>query len=128
MHIVQRIPTSGLVFCTQRVTELSAFINLKTINPPNLYLLYPLTEKLFLASILPTVDSINNAYLERAHKGFVNTHHCTCVIKLATVVWGRKQCYQLPFGKKFIAIFYHLKVEEKRLTLSSTLTSIPKLG
>lgn len=56
-----------------------------------------------------SVSSIfKSPYLEGAHEGLINTHHCPCIVKLATVVWSRKQCHQLPFGKKFISIFYHL--------------------
>lgn len=51
---------------------------------------------------------LNSLYLEGAHKSLVNTHHCACIIKLPTVVRGRKEGHQLPFGKKLIAVFYHL--------------------
>lgn len=46
--------------------------------------------------------------LEGAHEGLVHTHHGTSIVKLATVVGGREECHQLPFGKELVAIFYNL--------------------
>lgn len=52
---------------------------------------------------------LNNwLYLERAHEGFIHTHHAACVIKLPAVVWSREECDQLAFGKKLISILHNL--------------------
>lgn len=48
-------------------------------------------------------------YLERAHKGFINAHHATCIVKLPTVVWSREKCDQLAFGKELISILHNLR-------------------
>lgn len=58
-------------------------------------------------------------YLEGAHEGFVDTHHATCVIKLPAVVWGRKQCDQLAFGKELISILHNL-LERHEILLTPT--------
>lgn len=46
--------------------------------------------------------------LKRAQERFVDTHHCTCIVKFPTVIWCRKQCNQLSFCKEFVSIFNDL--------------------
>ena len=47
-------------------------------------------------------------YLERTHQRVVYAHDGRGIVKLATVVWRRKYCHELPFCEKFIPILHHL--------------------
>ena len=47
-------------------------------------------------------------YLEGAHECLVHRHHAPGVIKLSTVVGGREQGDQLPFGEKLVTVFDNL--------------------
>ena len=59
-------------------------------------------------------------YLEGAHERLIHTHHGTSVVKLPTIVWGRKQSHQLPFSKELITILHHLK-QQTIVTIHSLL-------
>lgn len=43
-------------------------------------------------------------YLERAQQALIDTHHRTCIVKLATVVWCTEQGDELSFTKELVAI------------------------
>jgi len=49
------------------------------------------------------------SYLKGAHKGLVNTHHASCIVKLPAVVGGREQRDQLSLGKELITVFNNLE-------------------
>eukprot|EP00804_Cyclotella_cryptica_P010309 CCRYP_012225-RA/>CCRYP_012225-RA protein AED:0.31 eAED:0.58 QI:0/0/0/1/0/0/2/0/519 len=55
---------------------------------------------------LPLFSRLQN--LKTAHKCVINTHHCPRVIKLAAIVWRRKQRYQLPPCEELVAILHNL--------------------
>ena len=57
-------------------------------------------ELLFLLSWLEN--------LEAAHKSIINGHHCSCIVKLSTVVRGTEQGHELPLGKELVAVLHHL--------------------
>ena len=59
-------------------------------------------------------------YLEGAHERLIHTHHGTSIVKLPTIVWGRKQSHQLPFSKELITILHHLK-QQTIVTIHSLL-------
>ena len=48
-------------------------------------------------------------YLEGAHQCLVHRHHPPGVIKLSTVVGGREQRDELPFGEKLVTVFDNLE-------------------
>jgi len=45
---------------------------------------------------------------EAAHQGFIDGHHGSSVVELATVVRRAEECDELPLSKEFITIFYNL--------------------
>lgn len=48
------------------------------------------------------------AYLERTQQTLVNTHHCTSIVELSTVVWRREQRNQLSFGEELVSVLDNL--------------------
>jgi len=62
--------------------------------------------------------------LEGTHERLINTHHCSSVVKLSTVVRSREQCHQLTLGKELIAILYHLSITQTTHTLTLNHLSI----
>lgn len=46
--------------------------------------------------------------LKGTEERLVDAHHCASVIKLATVVWCRKECDELAFGKELVPVFNDL--------------------
>lgn len=53
-------------------------------------------------------------YLEGTHEGLVHAHHAACVVKLPAVIWSRKKCDQLAFGKELVSILHNLRRGTKR--------------
>ena len=51
---------------------------------------------------------MERTYLEGTHQRFVDRHHSSGVVELATVVGRTEECHQLAFGKELVAIFDHL--------------------
>jgi hypothetical protein len=47
-------------------------------------------------------------YLERAHEGFVHTHHSAGIIKFAAIIRSAEQRDELPPSKEFVAVFNDL--------------------
>ena len=74
------------------------------------------------SEILALISRLQN--LERAHEWVIDSHHCTGIVKLATVVRGAKKCNQLSAGEKFIPIFDHLvsSADKINIMLDSKLT------
>lgn len=46
--------------------------------------------------------------LERTQQTLVNTHHCTSIVELSTVVWRREQRNQLSFGEELVSVLNNL--------------------
>lgn len=47
-------------------------------------------------------------YFERADQFIIDYHHSSGVIKLAAIIWSRKNCYELSVRLKFVAVLHHL--------------------
>ena len=62
----------------------------------------PRTPSLCL-SLLRCTSGLQN--LERAHQSIIHSHHCTCIVKLSTIVGSGKYSYQFTIGKEFISVF-----------------------
>lgn len=52
--------------------------------------------------------------LERAHQGFIHTHHGTSIVKLPAIIGCGKYGYQLSISKKLIPILYNLQFRKRR--------------
>lgn len=50
--------------------------------------------------------------LEGTRQCIIHAHHCTSIIKLATIIWCWKYGYQLPLRKKLISIFHNLIIQK----------------
>ena len=59
-----------------------------------------------IGELLPLLSWFEN--LEAAHESIVNGHHCSCIVKLSTIVRGTEQGHELPLGKELVAVFHHL--------------------
>merc|ERR1719253_487640 len=58
------------------------------------------------ASLLFALDWLE--HLEATHKGVVNRHHGTRIVKLPAIVRGAEDCNQLPLGEELIPILNDL--------------------
>ena len=56
----------------------------------------------------PNTRGTGGPYLERAQQAFVNTHHGSSVVKLATVVGGAEERHQLSLGEEFVTVLHYL--------------------
>jgi len=54
------------------------------------------------------IVKIKVAYLEGAQQALVDTHHRSCVVKFATIVWCTEQCDELALREELITIFHNL--------------------
>ena len=54
------------------------------------------------------------SHLKWAHQSLIHTHHCTGIVKFATVVWSREQRHQLTLGKELITVLHHLKERREK--------------
>jgi hypothetical protein len=52
--------------------------------------------------------------LEGTRQGIIHAHHCTSIVKLATVIRCGKYGYQLPLCKKLVSIFHNLIIQKQQ--------------
>ena len=67
-------------------------------------------QNLLVSSLFFLVDFQWNYLedLEGAHQSLVNRHHGAGIVEFAAVIRRRKECHQLPFGEKLVAILHDL--------------------
>lgn len=54
------------------------------------------------------MKSPSATYLERAQEAFIDTHHGSSIIKLATIIWRAEQRDKLSFGEELVTILDYL--------------------
>merc|ERR1719265_203413 len=47
-------------------------------------------------------------HFEAAHQSLIDRHHCTRIVKFATIIGRTENCDELPLGKKLVAILNDL--------------------
>lgn len=54
------------------------------------------------------VGDHSETHLERAQKGFIDTHHSTRIIELSTIIWCGEERHQLSLRKELVSVFNDL--------------------